>query len=67
MNLELTIRFDYGSVVPWVHRIERRDSCDRRPGHDPVANGCATSSENMRTQAEFTVAEGQKVFFNLTW
>ena len=30
---ELAIRFDYGSVVPWVRRTEWRDPGDRRPGH----------------------------------
>ena len=32
MRMELVIRFDYGSIVPWVRQIDGRLSRDRRPG-----------------------------------
>ena len=32
MRMELVVRFDYGSIVPWVRRVERRHLGDRRPG-----------------------------------
>ena len=33
MRMELVIRFDYGSIVPWVRQHRRRDLGDRRPRH----------------------------------
>jgi GH15 family glucan-1,4-alpha-glucosidase len=67
MNLDLTIRFDYGSVVPWVHRIEDGLLAIAGPDMIVLRTDVPLRSENMRTQAEFTVAKGQRVFFNLTW
>ena len=29
MQMELIIRFDYGSVVPWMRRMDGASSCDR--------------------------------------
>jgi GH15 family glucan-1,4-alpha-glucosidase len=67
MRLELVIRFDYGSVLPWVRRTECGISAIAGPDMlrlraDPPLHG-----ENMKTVAEFTVAEGQDVSFDLTW
>jgi GH15 family glucan-1,4-alpha-glucosidase len=67
MRMELVIRFDYGSIVPWVrqeggalHAIAGPDSVWLRT---PVP----VRGENLRTLAEFTVEEGQRVPFMLTW
>jgi len=67
MRSELVLRFDYGSVVPWVRRVEDTrlavagpDAvCFRTPAH--------TRGENMRTISEFTIEEGERVPFALTW
>jgi GH15 family glucan-1,4-alpha-glucosidase len=67
MRSELVIRFDYGHIVPWVRRIDDTryavagpDAlCFRTPAH--------TRGENMRTVSEFTVEEGERVPFVLTW
>jgi GH15 family glucan-1,4-alpha-glucosidase len=67
MRSEIVIRFDYGSVVPWVRRIDDTrlavagpDAlCFRTPAH--------TRGENMRTISEFTIEEGERVPFALTW
>jgi GH15 family glucan-1,4-alpha-glucosidase len=67
MNLDLIIRFDYGSVVPWLHRIEDGILAIAGPDMIVLRTDVPLRSENMRTQAEFTVDEGQRVLFNLTW
>jgi GH15 family glucan-1,4-alpha-glucosidase len=67
MNLELIIRFDYGSVVPWVHRIEGGLHAIAGPDLIALRADVPLHSENMKTEADFTVAEGQKVSFCLTW
>jgi GH15 family glucan-1,4-alpha-glucosidase len=67
MRMELTIRFDYGSIVPWVrneggalHAVGGPDSVWLRT---PVP----VHGENWTSVAEFTVAEGERVPFMLTW
>jgi GH15 family glucan-1,4-alpha-glucosidase len=67
MKLELVIRFDYGSVVPWVQKIESGISAIAGPDMIRLRSDAPLHGENMRTESEFTVAEGQKVSFNLTW
>jgi GH15 family glucan-1,4-alpha-glucosidase len=67
MRSELVLRFDYGSVVPWVRRVEDTrlavagpDAvCFRTPAH--------TRGENMRTISEFAIEEGERMPFALTW
>jgi GH15 family glucan-1,4-alpha-glucosidase len=67
MNLELIIRFDYGSVAPWVHRIERGIHAIAGPDMVRLLTDVPLHNKNMKTVAEFTVTEGQKASFNLTW
>ena len=45
MKLELVIRFDYGSVVPWVRRVGKGDFRHCRSRHDPAAGGRAASQQ----------------------
>jgi GH15 family glucan-1,4-alpha-glucosidase len=67
MKLELVIRFDYGSVVPWVRQAENGISAIAGPDMIRLRADVPLHSENMKTGAEFTVSEGQKVKFDLTW
>jgi GH15 family glucan-1,4-alpha-glucosidase len=67
MSSELVIRFDYGSAVPWVRRIDDGRIAVAGPDalcfRTPVEN----RGENMRTIGEFTVRKGERVPFVLTW
>jgi GH15 family glucan-1,4-alpha-glucosidase len=67
MSSELVIRFDYGSTVPWVRRVDDGRLAVAGPNalcfRTPVEN----RGENMRTIGEFTVREGDRVPFVLTW
>ena len=67
MNMELVIRFDYGSVVPWVRRMETGISAIAGPDMIRLRSDVPLHGENMKTESDFTVASGQKLFFNLTW
>jgi len=67
MNLELVIRFDYGSVLPWVLQTGSGISAIAGPDMIRLRTDVPLRGENMQTKADFTVAEGQKVSFNLTW
>jgi len=68
MRMQLAIRFDYGSIVPWVRRV---DNGMRVAVAGPDALALQTSvevyGENYTTVAEFTISEGDRVPFTLTW
>jgi GH15 family glucan-1,4-alpha-glucosidase len=67
MRLHLTIRFDYGSIVPWVRRCPGGITAVGGPDAMRLATPVELRSENLETTAEFTVATGQRVPFTLTW
>jgi GH15 family glucan-1,4-alpha-glucosidase len=58
MGTDLAIRFDYGSIVPWVHRVD-----DQTLLRSPVQ----LQGENLAHAARFTVTAGERVPFVLTW
>jgi GH15 family glucan-1,4-alpha-glucosidase len=68
MKMELIIRFDYGSVVPWVSRLS--DGAVRAiAGPDMVVlrTDLPTHGEGLSTVADFTVAAGETASFVLTY
>ena len=67
MNMELVIRFDYGSVIPWVRRTQSGISAIAGPDMLSLRTQVPLRGENFKTVAEFTVNEGQKIPFDLTW
>ena len=68
MRMELVLRFDYGSIVPWVRRLAD-DTRIAVAGPDAIAlrTPVPLRGENMSTVAEFTVEPGERVPFVLTW
>src|SRR5579859_1436563 len=68
IRCELAIRFDYGAIVPWVRRLN--EHCLRAiAGPDTVLfhTSVETRGEDMKTVADFDVAEGQRVPFVVQW
>ncbi|EST22200.1 glycoside hydrolase family 15 protein [Streptomyces roseochromogenus] len=65
----LRIRFDYGSIIPWM----RRSDGHRVAVAGPDSVWLRTEphvhmwGEDFGTHSEFTVGEGQRVAFVLTW
>ncbi|WP_263103129.1 glycoside hydrolase family 15 protein [Kitasatospora sp. DSM 101779] len=72
MRSAVRMRFSYGKVVPWVHRTEQPDGGHRTvavAGPDSVwLDGEAeTYGRDLTTYADFTVGEGERIAFALTW
>lgn len=67
MRCELVMRFDYGSVVPWVTRSERGVVAIGGPDRLVVETPIQLLGEGLRTVAEFDVHAGQAVPFALGW
>src|SRR5262249_8749256 len=63
----LTLRFDYGRIVPWVRR--RDFGLQAIAGPDAVAlrSQVPMRGEGFRTVAEFVLREGEAVSFILSW
>lgn len=67
MRMDLAIRFDYGSVVPWVRRYDNGIRAIGGPDALHLHTDVPTHGEDFHTVAEFTVSEGQRLPFTLTW
>jgi GH15 family glucan-1,4-alpha-glucosidase len=67
MQTELVIRFDYGSVVPWVRRTQTGISAIAGPDTLTLDAPCRLRGEAFTSKAEFTVAAGQSLPFALRW
>ncbi|MET8100149.1 glycoside hydrolase family 15 protein [Streptomyces sp. NPDC005236] len=69
MRSLLRLRFDYGSVVPWMRRSDGHRVAVAGPDSvwlrsEPPVH---TWGKDFRTHSEFTVEAGEKVAFVLTW
>jgi GH15 family glucan-1,4-alpha-glucosidase len=67
MKMQLTIRFDYGSIVPWVRRTKDGIRAIAGPDRLDLSTTVPVHGENFRTEAEFTVREGERIPFVLMW
>jgi GH15 family glucan-1,4-alpha-glucosidase len=67
MEMELVVRSDYGSIVPWVRRIEDRLEMIAGPDAFSFRTPIQTEGRGLTTVAEFAVERGQKVPFLLSW
>lgn len=67
MRMDLAIRFDYGSVVPWVRRVPGGLSAVAGPDSLFLRTPAVLQSEGFHTTSDFVVSAGQRVPFDLTW
>jgi GH15 family glucan-1,4-alpha-glucosidase len=67
MHTEIVFRFDYGSTVPWVRRTDAGIIAIAGPDLLRLETPVPLRGENFHTVGEFSVAEGERVPFALTW
>jgi GH15 family glucan-1,4-alpha-glucosidase len=67
MSMELVVRFDYGSIVPWVRSTAGGLSAVAGPDALVLRAGVPTHGQGLTTVADFDVHEGQRVPFVLAW
>jgi GH15 family glucan-1,4-alpha-glucosidase len=68
MRTELIVRFEYGSVVPWVSRQEDgRLEFTAGPDRLLLDSSVPLRGEDMRTVGEFEVKAGEELGFALSW
>ena len=67
MRMELVVRFDYGSVVPWVRRIDGVVRAIAGPEALDLSTPVETHGRDLTTVADFVVHTGERIPFVLTW
>ncbi len=67
MEMDLTIRFDYGSIVPWVRRRDGVTHAVAGPDALSLVTPVEVVGRDLHTVAEFSVSAGERVPFVLTW
>ena len=67
MRMQLIIRFDYGSIVPWVRAENNGIHAVGGPDILVLKTNIALQREGARVTAEFTVSEGERIPFVLMW
>lgn len=67
MRMQLVVRCDYGSIVPWARRTANGICLLAGPDTLSLQSDVYLRNENFRTEAEFTISEGQRVRFVLMW
>ena len=67
MRMELVIRFDYGSIVPWVRRVDGTLLATAGPDTLELHTEVPVHGENMKTVAEFHVDAGERKRFSLDY
>jgi GH15 family glucan-1,4-alpha-glucosidase len=67
MQLDLVIRFDFGSVIPWVTREDHALRAIAGPDMLHLYTPVALRGEGLHTVAEFEVSAGERVPFVMTF
>ena len=67
MQMELVLRFDYGSTVPWVRNLDGTLVAIAGPDGVSVRTPVELEGRNLHTYGSFTVSEGDRIPFVLTW
>jgi len=65
MQMEFVVRFDYGSITPWVYSIGGSTRIIAGPDALSLSTPIRVEGEDFRHRAEFTVEEGDRVPFVL--
>ncbi|MEZ5238727.1 MAG: trehalase-like domain-containing protein [Microthrixaceae bacterium] len=66
LAMELVVRFDYGSITPWVTSTGDGQRLVAGPEGLRFHSSVPLDAERMRTTARFTITEGTRRAFSLT-
>ncbi|HEY9437855.1 MAG TPA: glycoside hydrolase family 15 protein [Streptomyces sp.] len=64
---ELRMRFSYGRVTPWVHKVDSRTVAVAGPDSVWLDTDADTYGQNLTTYSDFTVAPGDRMAFTISW
>ncbi|OAR25111.1 glucoamylase [Streptomyces sp. ERV7] len=67
MRSALRMRFSYGRVVPWVHKVDNRTVAVAGPDSVWLDTPVDTYGKNLTTYSDFTVSPGERIAFTISW
>jgi GH15 family glucan-1,4-alpha-glucosidase len=67
MKMQLVLRFDYGSIVPWVRRTQSGIRAIAGPDAVGICTPVELHGENLTTVGEFVVRAGEETPFVMCW
>ncbi|MFG2136994.1 glycoside hydrolase family 15 protein [Streptomyces sp. NPDC048650] len=67
MRSELRMRFSYGWVVPWVHKVDHRTVAVAGPDSVWLDTEAETYGKDLTTYSDFTVGPGDRIAFTISW
>ncbi|HEY3585993.1 MAG TPA: glycoside hydrolase family 15 protein, partial [Myxococcaceae bacterium] len=67
MKMELVVRFDYGSIIPWVRQTKRALLAVGGPDALELFSPVPTHGKDFTTVASFDVAAGDRLPFLVNW
>jgi GH15 family glucan-1,4-alpha-glucosidase len=69
VKMNLTLRFDYGSSIPWVYRLDDGSGivAIAGPNLTTLRTSVSLAGENLSTAADFVIRSGERVPFVLTY
>ncbi|MBM7442062.1 GH15 family glucan-1,4-alpha-glucosidase [Streptomyces sp. HB132] len=67
MRSELRMRFSYGRVTPWVHKVDGRTVAVAGPDSVWLDTEAETYGQNLTTYSDFTVSPGDRIAFTISW
>jgi len=69
VHMNMKVRFDYGSSVPWVSRLDDESGIQAIAGRNLVTfrGSVATRGEDLSTKADFAITANQREWFVLSY
>ena len=67
MRSELAVRFDYGSIMPWVRHVDGATVAIAGPDGLCYRTPVGGHGEGLTTVSEFVIRPGERIPFVLTW
>jgi hypothetical protein len=67
LHMQLIMRLDYGSIIPWVRRSEHGISAITGPNALQLYTDVELRGEQLTAVADFTISERQRIPFILVW
>ncbi|MCX4727448.1 glycoside hydrolase family 15 protein [Streptomyces sp. NPDC090052] len=67
MRSALRMRFSYGRVTPWVHKVDGRTVAVAGPDSVWLDTSADTYGEDLTTYSDFTVGPGDRIAFTISW
>jgi hypothetical protein len=67
MRMELSLRPDYGSIVPWVEPTSDGVIATAGPDTFRLSTVVPTEEQDGTVRSDFVIEEGAREHFTLTW